>query len=127
MLAVKGGSDLDTGIPNASPEGIRRTVNNCMKMLNGKKKIDIFMSARIDPKVPVEDMLKVYDEEFVKTGKIGGLALSEVSAATVQRAAKVTKILACQVEVSLWAMDIFSNGVAKACAEHGIPIMAYVI
>jgi pyridoxine 4-dehydrogenase len=61
-------------------------------------------------------------EEYVKAGKIGGIAISEVSAATVHRAAKTTKIVACEVELSLWS--ILSNGVAAACAEHNIPVVA---
>jgi len=65
-------------------------------------------------------------EEYVKAGKIGGIAISEVSAATVHRAARTTKIVACEVELSLWSLDILNNGVAKAAAEHSIPIVAYV-
>lgn len=80
----------------------------------------------MDKNTPIEVTLKVLDEEYVKTGKIGGIAISEVSAATVERAAKFTKIVAAEVELSLWATDIFSNGVAQACAKHGIPIVAYV-
>jgi len=53
------------------------------------------------------------------------VALSEVSEATIRRAAKVTKIAAVEVELSLWSTHIFENGVAAACAELGIPIIAY--
>jgi pyridoxine 4-dehydrogenase len=80
----------------------------------------------VDRSTPIEITLKVLDEEYVKTGKIGGIALSEISAATVERATKVAKIVAAEVEVSLWATDIFSNGVAEACARHNIPVVAYV-
>ena len=52
--------------------------------------------------------------------------MSEVSAATVERAAKATKIVAVEVEVSLWSTDIFQNGIADACAKLGIPVVAYV-
>lgn len=80
----------------------------------------------MDKKTPIEVTYKVLDEEYVKTGKIGGIGISEVSAATLERAAKVTKIVAAELELSLWATDIFSNGVAQACAKHDIPIIAYV-
>jgi aryl-alcohol dehydrogenase-like predicted oxidoreductase len=79
-----------------------------------------------DKNVPIETTLKTLEEEYVKTGKLGGIALSEVSAATVERAAKATKIVAVEVEVSLWSTDIFQNGVADACAKLGIPVVAYV-
>lgn len=108
-----------------SPEGVKRTIENCVKLLDGKKKIDIFEYARVDKNVPIEETLKNL-EQYVKAGKIGGIGLSEVSAATIERAAKVTKIAAVEVELSLWSTDILSNGVAKAAAAHNIPIVAYV-
>lgn len=102
---------------------MRRSVERCLDLLDGKKKIDIFEPARVDKSTPIETTIKALDE-YVKAGKIGGISLSEVSADTVQRAVKVTQIVGCEVELSLWATDIFKNGVAAACAEHGIPIVA---
>ncbi|OBT56318.1 hypothetical protein VE04_02843 [Pseudogymnoascus sp. 24MN13] len=123
LLSVKGG--LKDWQPDGSPENVRSSVDNCLKLLNGKKKIDMFKCARVDKNFPIETTLKVLDEEYVKTGKIGGIGLSEVSADTIERAVKVCKIVAVEVEVSLWATDIFSNGVAQACAGHNLPIVAY--
>lgn len=122
VLSIKGA--LKDFHPDGSPEGIQRSVENCLKLLDGKKSIDIFEPARVDKNTPIEITLKAL-EEYVKAGKIGGIALSEVSAATVHRAAKTTKIVACEVELSLWSLDILSNGVAAACAEHNIPVVAY--
>ncbi|KAK8069590.1 Aldo/keto reductase [Apiospora phragmitis] len=67
----------------------------------------------------------VIDKEYVQTGKIGGISLSEVKASTVHEAAKITKIVACEVELSLFATDVLDNGVAAACKEHNIPLVAY--
>jgi pyridoxine 4-dehydrogenase len=100
-------------------------MDNCLKLLNGKKHIDIFEYARVDKNVPIETTLKVLEEEYVKTGKLGGIGLSEVSAATIEKAAKATKIVAVEVELSLWSTDIFQNGVAETCAKFGIPVVAY--
>ena len=124
VLSIKGG--LGARGPDGSPEGVRRSVDNCLKLLNGRKSIDVFECARVDKTTPIETTMKILDEEYVKTGKIGGIGLSEVGAATIQKAAKVAKIVAVEVEVSLWSMDIFSNGIAAVCAEHDIPIVAYV-
>lgn len=123
-MSIKGGLGPNLH-PDGSPDAIKKSVDDSLAILEGTKSIDIFEAARVDKKVPVEVTLGALDE-YVKAGKIGGVALSEVSAATVQRAVKVTKIVAVEVEVSLWSLDIFSNGVAKACAEHGIPVVAYV-
>ena len=99
-------------------------MDNCLALLNGKKKIDIFEYARVDKNVPLEVTLKTLEEEYVKTGKIGAIGLSEVSAATIEKAVSITKIAAVEVELSLWSTDIFQNGVAETCAKHGLPIVA---
>ncbi|KAH7330100.1 NADP-dependent oxidoreductase domain-containing protein [Rhexocercosporidium sp. MPI-PUGE-AT-0058] len=122
VLSIKGG--LVNMRPDGTPEGIKTSVENCLRLLDGKKSIDIFECARVDQNTPIETTMKAL-EEYVKAGKIGGIALSEVSASSVRRAAKVTKIVAVEVELSLWSTDILSNGVAAACAENNIPVVAY--
>jgi len=122
VLSIKGG--LRNLHPDGSPENLSRSIENCLKLLKGKKSIDIFEMARVDKNVPLETTMKAL-EEHVKAGRIGGIALSEVSAATVKKAAGITKIVAVEVELSLWSTDILSNGVAAACAEHHIPVVAY--
>ena len=63
--------------------------------------------------------------QLVTAGVIGGIGLSEVGAETIRRAANVHPIAAVEVECSLWAVDILDNGVAAACSELNIPIVAY--
>ena len=126
VLSIKGGISPTNHSPDGSPEGVRRSVDNCLKLLKGTKSIDMFECARVDPNTPIEITLKTLDEEYVKTGKIGGIALSEVSAKTIETAVKVTKIAAVEIELSLWALDPLTNGIAKVCAKNGITIVAYV-
>ena len=59
----------------------------CLRMLGERGRIDIFECARRDPSVPLEETLGAL-AELVNEGKIGGVALSEVSADTTRRAAK---------------------------------------
>jgi pyridoxine 4-dehydrogenase len=122
VLSIKGG--FKGMVPDGSPENVRNSVENCLNLLKGKKSIDIFECARVDKNVPIETTMKAL-EELVKEGKIGGIALSEVGPATIERAANATKIVAVEVELSLFSTDVLSNGVAKVCAEHNIPIVAY--
>lgn len=99
VLSVKGaygGHSID-----ASPEGIRRSIDNCINILKGRKKIDIFECARRDPNTPLEVTFGVMDKEYVQTGKIGGIGLSEVKASTIHEAVKITKIAAIEIELSL--------------------------
>lgn len=72
-------------------------------------------------------MLRRYRQgpQYVQTGNLGGIALTEVSAETIHEAVKVIKILAVGAKLSLFSTDILHNGVAAACAQHGIPLLAY--
>jgi len=99
-------------------------VDECLRVLDGKKSLDIFECARVDPKTPIEITIRAL-AKYVEAGKLGGISLSECSADTIRRAAKVHKISAVEVEFSLWATDILDNGVAQACKELDIPVVAY--
>ena len=109
---------------DGSPEGMRRAVDSCNRILDGKKKIDIFGCARVDPDVSIEVTTEALGQ-LIGEGKIGGIQLTEVSAASIRRAAKVHKIDMVEAEVSLWATDVLTNGVAEACGELGIAIIAH--
>lgn len=122
VISIKGGMRPDLS-PDGSPENIRRSLNFILEKLGGRK-VDVFECARRDPNVPLETTFGVI-EEYIKTGKVGGLCLSEVSAATIHEAAKITTIAGVEVELSLFSTDVLSNGVAAACAEHNIPLIAY--
>ncbi|KAL9104898.1 MAG: hypothetical protein Q9163_000215 [Psora crenata] len=123
VLNIKGA--LRPGlIPDGSPEFVRQSVERCVEMLGGKGKIDMFECGRRDPNTPLETTLATL-ADLVQEGKIGGVALSEVNADTIRAAAKITKIVAVEVEISLFSTDPLSNGIAKACAELNIPIIAY--
>jgi len=126
VLSIKGAALRGPGTltPTGDKAGITRSIEECLKVLDGKKKIDIFACSRVDPKVPIEETVG-YLAEFVKEGKIRGIGLSEVAAATIRRAASAHPIAAVEVEFSLFTTDILTNDVAATCAELGIPIFAY--
>lgn len=126
ILCIKGGLSLspERRYPDGTEEGVRRSVDNCLAGLDGKKFLDIFECARVDPNTPIEVTIGAL-AKYVQAGKIGGISLSEVKAETIRRAAAVHPICAVEVEVSLWATEILENGVAATCAELGIPIVAY--
>ena len=84
----------------------------------------MYECARRDTNVPLKESLGTL-AELVREGKIGGVALSEVSAATIREAVTITKIAAVEIELSLFSTEALSNGVVAACVEHGIPILAY--
>lgn len=124
VLNVKGCINAQTFSPDTTPEGVKRSVENCLRVIGGKGRIDQFEPARKDSTVEIETTVKALQEQ-VDAGNIGGISLSEVSAATLRRAAKVAKIESVEVELSLWCTEPLENGLAQACAELNIPILAY--
>ena len=109
---------------DGSPEFTRRSVENALRLIGGKGRIHQFEPARKDPKVDIEVTLGAITE-YVETGDIGAIALSEVSANTIRRAAKVATIAAVEIELSLWSTEAIEDGVLQTCAELDIPVLAY--
>ncbi|ANZ77265.1 BA75_04781T0 [Komagataella pastoris] len=122
-LSVKGAFDLKTMEPDCSPEYLEKSISNITKHLPNNY-LPIFEAARVDKRYPIEEIVKNLSK-FVEDGRIGGISLSEVSADTIRRAAKVAPIVCVEVEFSLLTRDIIDNGVLAACEELNIPIIAY--
>lgn len=124
ILAIKGARVPGALVWDGTEHGVRRSVDECLRILDGKKSLDIFECARVDPNTPIEDTVRALGL-LVEEGKIRGIGLSEVKEETIRRAAKVHPITQVEVELSLWSPDILYNGVARTCAELDIPIIAY--
>ncbi|KAM5341290.1 hypothetical protein ACJ41O_014321 [Fusarium nematophilum] len=125
-VMIKGGVNLETFRPDGSPEGIRRSIDNILAGLGGVENLNIiFCIARRDHSHPFDVTLKTIQTEYIDTAKLAGVAISECSADTVNEAARHVKITAAEVELSIFTPDILKNGVAAACKEHNIPIVAY--
>ena len=89
----------------------------------GVEQIDLYYCHRRNPEVPVEDMVGAM-AALVAAGKVGQIGLSEVSGATLRRAAAVHPIAAVQSEYSLWTRDPEREMLA-ICAELGASFVAY--
>lgn len=124
VLAIKGARVPGQLAFDGSEKGVRRSVEECLRVLDGKKALDIFECARVDPDTPIEETIRALGL-LVEEGKIKGIGLSEVKEETIRRAAQVHPIAQVEVELSLWTPDILYNGVTKTCAELGIPIISY--
>ncbi|CAH2355278.1 putative pyridoxal reductase [[Candida] railenensis] len=84
----------------------------------------LYEQSRVDPEVPYADTIG-YIYEYVKSGQIDGISLSETSAETIAIAADEAPISGVEVEFSLISQDIVSNGVLAEATKRGIPIIAY--
>jgi pyridoxine 4-dehydrogenase len=125
VVCIKGATRVVPTIGlDGSKEFVTESMESCLRTLGSKGRIDEFECARKDPNVPYEESILAI-AEFVKAGRIGAVACSEVSASTLRKAAAVTKISTCEVELSLWNTDPLTNGLAQTCAELGITMVAY--
>lgn len=123
-IIIKGGLDSKMQA-DQGPDAIRASVDNIINQLGGKKKLDIFGIGRRDPNADFGTTLAILQKEYVDTGKIGGISLSEVRADTIHEAVKHVKISALELELSMITPDILNNGVIDAASQYGIPIQAY--
>lgn len=124
VISIKGSISTTKMGPDNSEKNIRRSIDECLKVLDGKKFLDLFEPARQDPNVPLEETMNAM-AQYIKDGKLGGISLSEVTEDQIRNAQKFYKVSAVEVEMSLHTPDILHNGVAKICAEFDIPIAAY--
>lgn len=123
VLASKFGITRQSERPfNNEPAYLRDCIEGSLQRL-GVDRIDLYYAHRRDPSVPIEDlvgeMARLKDE-----GKIGAIGLSEMSPATLERAASVAPIAAMQSEYSLWTR-LPELGLLQACARHGTALVAF--
>jgi aryl-alcohol dehydrogenase-like predicted oxidoreductase len=128
VVATKFGFRIDRdtrqiGSADSSPANIRKVCDESLGRL-GIDRIDLFYQHRVDPKVPIEDVVGTL-ADLVRSGKVGAIGLSEAGPETLRRAAAVHPIAALQSEYSLWSRDPEHNGVFEACRAHGIGFVAY--
>ena len=124
VLATKFGigRDLGQGVINGEPEYVKRACDASLRRL-GTDHIDLYYQHRVDPNTPIEETVGAM-ADLVKEGKVRFLGLSEASAQTLRRAARVHPISALQSEYSLWSQEIEAE-VIPTCRELGITIVAY--
>ncbi|KAG9002793.1 hypothetical protein FRB94_004739 [Tulasnella sp. JGI-2019a] len=124
FLSVKGGVGANDLAPDSSADNLCRSVDACNAALNGKKRMDLFECARIDPRVSVEDTMRTL-KQLVKEGKFDHIGLSEVSAETVERANKIVGVAAVEIEVSPWSYEEETKKVIATTQKLGISVVAY--
>jgi aryl-alcohol dehydrogenase-like predicted oxidoreductase len=128
VLASKCGIRLGDGgikaprVLDGSRAGVTAVLDESLSRL-GVDTIDLYYLHRLDPKTPIEESVAAL-ADAITAGKIRSIGLSEVSAATLRRAAAVHPIAALQTEYSLWTRNP-ELGVLAACRELGTTFIAF--
>lgn len=107
---------------DCSPATLRAACEESLRLLQTDH-IDLYYLHRYDYDTPIEESVAAL-AELIKEGKIGGIGLSEMSAATLRKAAAVHPITAIQNEYSLWTRNS-EIAVLEACRELGVTFVAF--
>jgi aryl-alcohol dehydrogenase-like predicted oxidoreductase len=107
---------------DARPAAVKTAVAYSLKRLNTDY-IDLYMPARLDPTVPIEETVGAI-ADLVKAGYIRHIGLSEMGAATIRRAHKVHPIAGLQIEYGLMTRGIEAE-ILPTLRELGIAVTAY--
>ncbi|NGZ83263.1 aldo/keto reductase [Duganella aceris] len=125
ILATKFGFDLREGARlgvTSDPARIRAAVEGSLQRL-GTDHIDLLYQHRIDPQVPIEEVVGVMSE-LVRAGKVRYLGLSEAGVANIRRAHAVHPISALQSEYSLWERNLEAE-IIPVLRELGIGLVPF--
>lgn len=129
VVATKFGFGIDhktrtrLGTLNSRPENIRKVVENSLKSLQTDY-IDLFYQHRVDPQVPIEDVVGVI-AVLIKEGKIKHFGMSEPGIETLKRAHKIVPVTAVQNEYSLLYQGPKKENEIELFEEMGIGLVPW--
>ena len=107
---------------DVSPAYMKTALEESLRRLRVET-IDLYYAHRVDPKVPVEEMVAAM-ADLVKQGKVRYIGLSEASADSIRRAHAVHPVSALQSEYSLLTRDV-ENEILPLCSELGISFIPF--
>ena len=125
VIATKFGFNIVNGKMsgvNSQPAHIREAVEGSLRRLETDH-IDLLYQHRVDPTVPIEDVVGVM-AELVREGKVRYLGLSEAGVRTIRRAHAVHPISALQSEYSLWERNLEPE-IIPLLRELGIGLVSF--
>jgi aryl-alcohol dehydrogenase-like predicted oxidoreductase len=125
VIATKFGFDIRNGANvgvTSDPAQIRAKVEGSLRRLDTDY-IDLLYQHRIDPQVPIEDVVGVM-ADLVREGKVRYLGLSEAGVANIRRAHAVHPISALQSEFSLWERNL-EDDIIPVLRELGIGLVPF--
>ena len=122
-IATKGGIRTQPTRSFDNSEGfLRESLEASLRRL-GVEHVELYYIHRRDQTIPIEDVVGTL-LRFKDEGKIGGIGFSEISPASLERAAAVHPVMAVQSEYSLWTR-LPELGMIQACERLGTAFVAF--
>ena len=115
VVATKG------GINSGSPAAIRSEIEESLRRLRVKS-IALYYLHRVDPNVPLETSLAAI-KEYVDSGVIANVGVSQVTVEQIERARKVVPIAAVQQQYSV--SERKHDAEVDYCTREGIPFVPF--
>ncbi len=119
-----GPEESDRGL---SATHIRAQVEASLRRL-GTDRIDLYLTHKSDPLVPLEETLTVLDE-LIRAGKIRYFGLANVDSAEIVKAVEAAEDRGLHrpvnVQVGHNLLEPAAAGILETCAERGIGVTAY--
>jgi aryl-alcohol dehydrogenase-like predicted oxidoreductase len=125
FIATKFGFRASPGDPfhlDGSPAYMKSAVEASLRRLKTET-IDLYYAHRIDPMVPVEEMVGAMSK-LVEEGKVRYIGLSEASASSIRKAHSVHPVSALQSEYSLLTRDV-EKEILPLCRELKITFVPF--
>jgi aryl-alcohol dehydrogenase-like predicted oxidoreductase len=125
LVATKGGHTRPGGRweLDGRPEYLRAACEASLRALETDR-IDLYQLHRPDPATPFAESVGAL-RELLDEGKIRLVGLSNVTVAQLEEAEAIVEVAAVQNELSLGYVAPIENGEVAACAERGIPLLAW--
>ncbi len=126
FIAVKFGAQRDPSGGwlgfDGRPAAVKTALAYTLRRL-GTDHIDLYMPARLDANVPIEETIGAIGD-MVRAGYVRHIGVSELGVANLRKAAATHPIAALQIEYSLMSRGIEAS-ILPACRELGIAVVAY--
>ncbi len=126
VISVKFGVQMTPGGAfnglDLRPASIKNYIGYSLVRL-GVETIDIYQPARLDPSVPMEEVVGTI-ADLIKEGKVRWLGMSEVNAEQLRKAHGIHPVTALEIEYSLAKRQI-EKEILPTARELGIGIVAY--
>ncbi|MFO1035111.1 MAG: aldo/keto reductase [Hyphomicrobiales bacterium] len=122
VIASKGGIQPNPRATRNDAAFLRECLEGSLRRL-GVDHIPLWYIHRREQDIPIEDVMQTL-VDFKKEGKIGAIGFSEISPASLLRAAAVHPVAAVQSEYSLWTR-LPQLGLIQTCAKVGAALVAF--
>jgi aryl-alcohol dehydrogenase-like predicted oxidoreductase len=128
VLITKGGLEMGEGMVGLGREYLPRACEASLKRLQTDY-IDVYMSHRADPGVPIEETLETYGK-LKKAGKIryagcSNYAPDELNAALAASAGGLARYEVVEPHYNLIKRDQYEGALEEICVDHGLGVITY--